>query len=372
MPTDLSSLLQPFFEATHLATFIFDTQATLIQSAKNTVVSSLPHPFIAKLVKTAQSQITLINLPQNGTVAYFQHDQQIFVIWATAIAINGNGVYEDRIPLTDFRQFKAQVTLFYLALTQATPTFTEQQIDLADYGILDHTDQEKQRYREHTPSHSGYLAEQQMLLGVEHGNLSEFNANYVEFMNQGNFGVLAASDLRSKKNITVAATTLFTRAAIRGGMFAESAYDLSDECIKKTEQRNSITNIYEYTRTIGERFVRNVARVKRQNIPSLVYQAQEYIYDHLASIKTTSQIAEHVGCSTSYLMHLFKETTGVSVNQFLTAQRIMAAKQQLIFTQNSISDIADALGYSNQAQLSRTFKQATGASPLQFRKQQRL
>ncbi|MBL3530923.1 helix-turn-helix transcriptional regulator [Companilactobacillus zhachilii] len=369
---DFNKIATDFHNATNLSIFIFDSHNKSTFTSKMTVAPNLPSDLESNLLKNSVNKITISIFSKIGAIASFNLNGSKFIIWATSNAITGNGKYDDKIPLIDFNTFKSQLTLFYLALTQSEPTFSTNQVDLTDYDIIDRPNQQLESFSEHKPSHNGYLAEQRMLLGVEHGNINEFNSNYVTFMDQGNFGILAPDDLRSKKNITVAATTLFTRAAIRGGMFAEDAYNLSDECIKKTEAKRNITNIYEYTRTIGERFVKNVAQIKRQNIPSIIYRAQEYIYDNLATVQNIDEIAQSVGCSKSYLMHLFKDTTGISVIEFLTIQKMLSAKQLLLFTQLPINEIATLVGYKNQSQLSRTFKKMTGISPLGFRKNQHI
>ncbi len=369
---DFTTITDDFHDATNLSIFMFNEQNKAIHTAKMAVAPGLPIGLETKLLQNINTEIAISIFSRIGAIASFKLSKTKFIVWAPSNAIAGNGKYDDKIPLIDFNTFKAQLNLFYIALDQTAPAFSTNQVDLTDYDIIDRPNQQLESFNEHKPSHNGYLAEQRMLLGVEHGNLNEFNANYVIFMNQGNFGILAPDDLRSKKNITVAATTLFTRAAIRGGMFAEDAYNLSDECIKKTEAKRNITNIYEYTRTIGERFVKNVSQIKRQNIPSIIYRAQEYIYDNLATVKNVDEIAQSVGCSKSYLMHLFKDTTGISVIEFLIAQKMLSAKQLLLFTQLPISEIATLVGYNNQSQLSRTFKKMTGLSPLNFRKNQHI
>lgn len=368
----ITDVAKSFFEATNLSTFVFNSQDQAIATFKMPIAPQLPTKLANKLLMNISQKISIHMFLRIGSIATFQIDHHKVVVWATSNMISGNGKYDDKVPLIDFHTFEAQLTLFYLSLTQSTPKFTESQLSLSDFDIIDRPNQEFESFNIHKPSHNGYLAEQQMLLGVEHGNLKEFNNNYVQFMDKGNFGILATSDLRSKKNITVAATTLFTRAAIRGGMYAENAYDLSDECIKKTELKQNITNIYEYTRTIGERFVKNVAQIKRKNIPFLIYRTQEYIYDNLATVKNIDEIAQEMGCSKSYLIHLFKRTTGVSIIEFLTSQRILSAKQLLLFTELSVYEIANTLGYNGTSQFSRTFKNATGISPSQFKKNQNL
>ncbi|GAB5058046.1 hypothetical protein COSHB9_24360 [Companilactobacillus alimentarius] len=364
----ITDVAKSFFEATNLSTFVFNSQDQAIATFKMPIAPQLPTKLANKLLMNISQKISIHMFLRIGSIATFQIDHHKVVVWATSNMISGNGKYDDKVPLIDFHTFEAQLTLFYLSLTQSTPKFTESQLSLSDFDIIDRPNQEFESFNIHKPSHNGYLAEQQMLLGVEHGNLKEFNNNYVQFMDKGNFGILATSDLRSKKNITVAATTLFTR----GGMYAENAYDLSDECIKKTELKQNITNIYEYTRTIGERFVKNVAQIKRKNIPFLIYRTQEYIYDNLATVKNIDEIAQEMGCSKSYLIHLFKRTTGVSIIEFLTSQRILSAKQLLLFTQLSVYEIANTLGYNGTSQFSRTFKNATGISPSQFKKNQNL
>jgi AraC-type DNA-binding domain-containing proteins len=104
----------------------------------------------------------------------------------------------------------------------------------------------------------------------------------------------------------------------------------------------------------------------------LIYRAQEYIYDNLTVVKNVDEIAQSVGSSKSYLMHLFKKTTGISIIEFLTSQKILSAKQLLLFTQLPIREISDTLGYENPSQLSRVFKSTTGQTPSQFRKNQDL
>ncbi|RMW52294.1 AraC family transcriptional regulator [Lactiplantibacillus pentosus] len=368
---DQTELTTTFYNATGLSILISDNAGRQLALAKNPLLPEIPTALLTKLIELSRDQVQLLTVINFGFVAVYAAAPEIVIIWAATNAIRANGIYDDKVPLVDLHHFRAQVTLFYVAQLQQTPSFgNEQQLAMEDFAIIDRAP--KTAEIEKQPSHAGYLAERKMLLGVEHGNVNEFNTNYLPFMQEGNFGELAASDLRSKKNLTIAATTLFTRAAIRGGLYAENAYNLSDLIIKQSERLPEITNVYEYTRTIGERFTLNVARIKRQSLPTVIYRAQEYIYDHLATLTNVATLAEQVQCSPSYLMHLFKASTGVSVMQFITEQRILSAKQLLIFTQEPISEIAATLGYPNQAQLAHIFKQNTGLTPTQFRKSQQL
>lgn len=191
-------------------------------------------------------------------------------------------------------------------------------------------------------------------------------------MRDGIFGTLASQEFRSKKNLTIASTTLFTRAAIKGGLSVVEAYTLSDQIILKTENEQVITNVYEYTRAIGEIFLRRVQRVKRKNLPTIIYQAQEYILSNLNRINKVDDVAQYLDISASYLMHLFKETTGQSLMAYVTRIKIDEAKRQLIFSNASLADIAYNLGFNSQSQFSRSFKDQVGQTPLTYRKQMRI
>ncbi|MFD1420219.1 helix-turn-helix domain-containing protein [Lactiplantibacillus songbeiensis] len=374
MTEEPTKILASFHTATGLPTYLFTANMQLVQAFTGPMTPAIPQGWLAKLPQQLPTEVNLFFTPTLGLIGLFPLAEQRVVVWSNNASVQGSTNYSDQMPLTGVSQFKEQLRLLYFMLTQRWPQFSAAQLNQVDHELTNPTrtpritdgDADRHAY------YQGYLAEQQMLLGVEHGNLTEFNQYYVPFMAAGNFGKLANYDLRSKKNITIAATTLFTRAAIRGGMFAEGAYALSDQCIQTAEHQTTITNVYEYTRAIGELFLKNVARIKRQNIPSIIYLAQEYIYDNVQTIKTVAEVAAHVHTSESYLMHLFKQTTGSPIMQFIITQKIQYARLQLVFTDQSIGDLSDTLGFANQGELTRAFKKQLGVTPSKFRQQQQI
>ncbi|MDV0430701.1 helix-turn-helix transcriptional regulator [Lactiplantibacillus sp. DA1] len=375
MNIPVTQLLTLFHQGTNYATYTFNQHYDLLTSYTSPVTPTFNTKWLNKLVTPNESSknISLAFLNQVGLIATFPYQNDLIAIWNHNVSVQGNENYSDEMPLSSLTQFKANLQSLFIELNQVLPKFSSAQLAAVDEALtrITHKPRDFMATEPHA-YYQGYLTEQQMLLGVEHGNLTEFNRYYVPFMAAGNFGRLASYDLRSKKNITIAATTLFTRAAIRGGVFAEVAYGLSDQCIQTAERQTDITNVYEYTREIGELFLKNVARVKRQNIPSIIYLAQEYIYDHVLTVKNVSTVSEHVHASDSYLMHLFKETTGTPLMQFIITQKIEYAKLQLIFTTKSIGEVADELSFANQGELTRAFKKQTGQTPLKFRQQQQI
>lgn len=94
-----------------------------------------------------------------------------------------------------------------------------------------------------------------------------------------------------------------------------------------------------------------------------------HINRHLSEAQNISldTICEETHISKSYLCHLFKRTTGLSVMQYTNNLRITQAKKLLINTNMKIQDIALSLGYSSSTFFCKSFKNNTGCSPAQYR-----
>ena len=101
----------------------------------------------------------------------------------------------------------------------------------------------------------------------------------------------------------------------------------------------------------------------------LIQQIQNYIEHNATQKLTLAELAEQFHMSQSYLSHLFKDTTGCSVVAYLSAYRLLMAKRYLAQTDLEIGAVVERCGFSDNSNFSRTFKQATGLSPSQFRKQ---
>lgn len=71
----------------------------------------------------------------------------------------------------------------------------------------------------------------------------------------------------------------------------------------------------------------------------------------------------------SFLSKLFSETNGITLEKYFIAQKIERVKELLVYDELSLNEIAVLLNYSSTAHLSRQFKDITGTTPSQFKKQ---
>lgn len=96
---------------------------------------------------------------------------------------------------------------------------------------------------------------------------------------------------------------------------------------------------------------------------SKLHRAIAYINDLLGENIGLADMARELNLSQYYFCRLFKQSTGLSPYQYLIQQRVERAKQLLLQGNVSIADVASAVGFSDQSQLTRHFKRRFGITP---------
>lgn len=84
---------------------------------------------------------------------------------------------------------------------------------------------------------------------------------------------------------------------------------------------------------------------------------------------TIEMIAQQLHYSPSYLSMLYKQETGKTIGDAITAARMREAMRLLRETDDMIYEIAVRVGYHEQAHFARLFKRMTGMTPKDYRKQ---
>ena len=92
-----------------------------------------------------------------------------------------------------------------------------------------------------------------------------------------------------------------------------------------------------------------------------------YIQENLSANLQVKDLADRRHISRSYLARRFRVEIGVSLNEYITDQKMMRAQWQLIQSDLSISEISRQLGFSDQFYFSRRFRQLYGVSPQRYR-----
>ena len=84
-------------------------------------------------------------------------------------------------------------------------------------------------------------------------------------------------------------------------------------------------------------------------------------------LPSVKYLADNVHLSASYLSDLLKKETGMSAQDHIHYYLIEEAKNVLLNTDNSVSEIAYSLGFEYPQYFSKLFKQKTGQTPIEYR-----
>lgn len=103
----------------------------------------------------------------------------------------------------------------------------------------------------------------------------------------------------------------------------------------------------------------------------LVEEVKQAVLHHVRSesecrLKLSACIERHVGVSYDTLSRLFSVREGRTIEKYQIAQKIELAKELLGYKELSLGEIADRMGYSSTAHLSRQFKDVTGMTPTAY------
>ena len=90
-----------------------------------------------------------------------------------------------------------------------------------------------------------------------------------------------------------------------------------------------------------------------------------YIQKNLTEELTLDDLSNQFFINKFYLSHLFKETTGFTIKEFIISNRIIEARQ-LLKKNNTVQQVGEMVGFNNNSHFIRTFKKMVGMSPKQY------
>lgn len=105
-------------------------------------------------------------------------------------------------------------------------------------------------------------------------------------------------------------------------------------------------------------------------IKTLLIEQIHYASEPL-SVNFSTYLSEKLHYEYSYLSRLFSSVEGITIEKFITSQKIEKVKELLFYDEQSLSEIAFQLNYSSVAHLSSQFKKETGMTPTAFKAQRR-
>ncbi len=100
----------------------------------------------------------------------------------------------------------------------------------------------------------------------------------------------------------------------------------------------------------------------------LARQVSEYLRNSAEQNFTVGELSKKFSISKSHLQNAFRGVYGLSVFEYIRAQKMQQAASKLINTDKSILEIANEYSYDNGSKFTAAFRKVMGETPTEYRK----
>jgi len=100
---------------------------------------------------------------------------------------------------------------------------------------------------------------------------------------------------------------------------------------------------------------------------AVIEKVKDFIEGHYAERISLSHVAHALHYSPAHLTHVVRKATGRPVNAWIIERRLIAARERLLRTDDSVGAVSEAVGFGNAAYFVRQFARANGLTPTRWR-----
>ena len=216
---------------------------------------------------------------------------------------------------------------------------------------------------------TGKYAQEKMMNGmIMEGDIKRVT-KYLESAEHQRVERMSADPFRRQLYTVIVGIAVASRAALDGGLGEEDAFTLSNSYIMEADNCQTPAEVWEVYKKAVLDFTNKVNENKSDVLMSeKIKLSIDYILRHLHYDISLKQIADNAGLSETYFSALFKKETGETVSEFIQKSRVREAQSMIQFSEYSLLEIGQYLGFCSQSHFSKTFRKYTGMTPGQFRK----
>jgi len=103
-----------------------------------------------------------------------------------------------------------------------------------------------------------------------------------------------------------------------------------------------------------------------------VIKAKNHIELHYNTKITLEQLSSMVNLSPIYFQRIFTAATGKTPHRYLLDKRLSVAKELLLVSNHSLTEISNLCGFSSQSRFNIVFKQNEGLTPTEYKNKNRI
>ncbi len=168
---------------------------------------------------------------------------------------------------------------------------------------------------------------------------------------------------------------ILDKLGLCGGIYRTSVEQEVEACFEKMIYDHSVGTNKSQVAAEGE-LIRLLSLLSRESgeqsataYSDTVTKMLKYIHSNWQKPISVADVAKKICLSESRTAHLFKASVGKGIHQYVMNLRISTAKELLLSTDLSISEIGEMVGFNDALYFSRAFKSEVGISPREYRNQ---
>lgn len=159
----------------------------------------------------------------------------------------------------------------------------------------------------------------------------------------------------------------FAYASENADCLAESFSPVYSGFFRDIVSSQNLHGLFARAQEIMYSLMAQVSQRQQSKVSQIVSQVLAIIHNHYSENDlTVDRLAQETYTSYGYLCYLFKRDMGKTLGDYITDYRMEQARQMLLQGDRSVSEVAEAVGFSNPNYFSKKFKRTFGMLPSSF------
>lgn len=174
--------------------------------------------------------------------------------------------------------------------------------------------------------------------------------------------------IRSYKNILLSHNTLYSYSAEKGGLSPWQTHFISEKYAIMIEHAETMSELDKIHTNMLKEYSDSTIRKSTSDNLTIVEKTEKYIEMNFTEDISMEEMASKLHVHPSHLMRSFKIEKGITISYYRNMRRLSEAKELILFSNLSMTDISIMVGFSNPQYFSKFFKEVEGITPLELKK----
>ena len=171
----------------------------------------------------------------------------------------------------------------------------------------------------------------------------------------------------TKRNDLLIWNVLYTREIIKNGVSKQYLHPVYNKYYKSIQLLSSLVELQELECKMIHSYFDILIHSLETTGHTMINRMMSYLYLHIEDKVNLTDMSNALNLSTGYMCQCFKDAVGMSIMNYNKKIKIERAQILLISTTDSVLEIATLLGFCDQSNFCKSFKQITGTSPSKYR-----